>query len=90
MIADHMTMNCRVLLDNNEFKFDALAKTFPVVLPDEMSYREIVDFVESMEDVRRSLNKAIKQLREQEILIAKKQSALSKLTKEERELLGLL
>jgi hypothetical protein len=43
-----------------------------------------------MEDVRRSLNKAIKQLREQEILIAKKQSALSKLTKEERELLGLL
>jgi hypothetical protein len=91
LIADHMTMGWRVLVDNGEFKFDSTSteKTFPVVLPDEMTYREIRDFGEAMEDVRYSIDKAIEQLREQEIVIAKKQAALSKLTKEERELLGV-
>jgi hypothetical protein len=90
LIADNLTMGWRVLVDDGEFKFDSTSteKTFPVVLPDEITYREIRDFVGAMEYVRYSIDEAIEQLREQEITFAKKQAVLSKLTKEERELLG--
>jgi hypothetical protein len=63
---------------------------FPIILPDELTVREAEKILESMDDLDYECNRELARVEEERQRAEKKLVALNKLSKEEREILGLM
>lgn len=89
LLAKFADLNWSVKSNGTSFKLIDSKVEFPIVLPDELTVREAENFLESMDKLECQCILALARLETERQRAEKTLAALNKLSKEEKELLGL-